>query len=207
VAIAKKRWSKKKGKLKVLEAKVEQQEISSLHKDLDATWASLEDALEEASQLNVVQEEFALAKETIRSLQSEVDELRCSQERMKALVDVVEPMGGLKKIDNKELCIAAISSLLVTFLGIIMKSTHPKTRLRAVCEALFDNILFGVEATKVALNKISQSKVLEVHRKIFLPWKVLCAIDLSIGGCLNYSGVDALWSVEGIALFSEHRMN
>lgn len=112
MAIAKKRWSKKKGKLKVLEAKVEQQEISSLHKDLDATWASLEDALEEASQLNVVQEEFALAKETIRSLQSGVDELRCSQERMKALVDVVEPMGGLKKLTTKSFALQPLIPFL-----------------------------------------------------------------------------------------------
>jgi hypothetical protein len=42
---------------------------------------------------------------------------------------------------------------------------------------------------------------MEVHWKVFSPWKVLCAIDLSIGGCLNYSGVDALRSVEGIGRY------
>jgi predicted nucleic acid-binding Zn-ribbon protein len=147
--IAKKWWSKKKGKMKALEAKVEQQkqEISSLKEDLDATCASLEDALEEASQLHAAQEELELAKEKIRSLKSEVDELLQSQQEMKALLDVVEPMGGLKKIDNKQLCVAAISSLIVTFLGILKKNTHPTTCLCVVCKAVFENVLFGVEAT------------------------------------------------------------
>jgi hypothetical protein len=39
------------------------------------------------------------------------------------------------------------------------------------------------------------------HRRIFTPWKILWAIDLSIGGCLNYNGVEVLRSVEGLGRY------
>jgi hypothetical protein len=50
---------------------------------------------------------------------------------------------------------------------------------------VFDNLFFGVEAMKAALQELSQNKILEAHQKIFSPWKVLHAIDLSIVGCLS----------------------
>jgi hypothetical protein len=34
------------------------------------------------------------------------------------------------------------------------------------------------------------------QRQVFLPWKILHAIDLSIAGSLNYNGVGTLRSVE-----------
>jgi len=145
-----------------------------------------------------LEEELAEAREAVIALEAEVTELRQVTAKMQVLADVLEPFGGVKKIDDKSIRVVAVSALLAAFLGVIMKSTHPLTRLRVVCEALFDKCLFGVEATTLMLQELSRKKIFDVHKKKFLPWKVLRAIDLSIGGCLNYSGVDALRSVEGL---------
>jgi hypothetical protein len=195
--IAKKWWEKKKEKLKALESKVEVQtkEINILEEDLELTASSLEDALEK---MPALEEELAEAREAVIALEAEVTELRQVTAKMQVLADVLEPFGGVKKIDDKSIRVVAVSALLAAFLGVIMKSTHPLTRLRVVCEALFDKCLFGVEATTLMLQELSRKKIFDVHKKKFLPWKVLRAIDLSIGGCLNYSGVDALRSVEGL---------
>jgi hypothetical protein len=163
--------------MKALKGKVKEQKqlISTIQEDLDATCASLEDALEEVNQLHSVQEELELAREEITSLQLELDELWQSKEKNKALADVVEAMGGLKKIDDKGIRVAAISSLLITFLGVIMKGTYPITHLHAVCEALFDNILFGVEAMKVVLQELSNNKIQVAHQKnIYTMESIMC---------------------------------
>jgi hypothetical protein len=86
----------------------------------------------------------------------------------------------------------AIQNLLTAFLGIIMWRTHPITRLCAVCEVIFDRCVFSPAATKTVLDQLYKTHVTKMHQKIFSTWKILEAIDLSIGGCLNYNGVEAL---------------
>jgi hypothetical protein len=63
------------------------------------------------------------------------------------------------------------------------------TRLYAVKEVIFDNELFG----SFAMQQVMKEMATKYARKnIFLPWKVLCSIDLAINGGINYAGVEAL---------------
>jgi predicted branched-subunit amino acid permease len=104
----------------------------------------------------------------------------------------------LKKIDDKTNHLLAIESLLLSFLSVIMFWTHPITWLCAVCHVLFVKCIFGVAATKAVLDEHYKKYVAGMNHEVFSPWKILRAIDLSIGGCLNYNGVKGLQFVEGL---------
>jgi hypothetical protein len=79
-----------------------------------------------------------------------------------------------------------------------MRKTHAITRLCVVIEALFSKAIFGVDATRIALNEMYTKYHLKEQRRVFLPWKILHAMDLCLSGSLNYKGVELLRSVEGL---------
>jgi hypothetical protein len=116
-------------------------------------------------------------------------------------MDAVNCHGGFEKIDGKGDRSLAIGALLVSYLAVIMRKTQPVTRLRAVCDALFSNLIFGVEATRTVLGQIYTKHIFVEQRRVFLPWKILRAIDLSIAGSLNYNGVETLCSVEELGRY------
>jgi len=77
-------------------------------------------------------------------------------------------------------------------LALLLSRTQATTRLHVVCEALFDNAIFGVEATQVVLKELYQKYFFKQMREMFAPWCVLRAIDLSSVGGLNYNGIETL---------------
>jgi hypothetical protein len=167
--IARKWWSKKKSRVKALEKKVKEQEreISQLREDCDSAHALLEAALEKNRNLESIQKECRAAREEVVTLQAALDEKR----PIDALLGSLDSCGGLKKIDDKSSQLIAISTLLVSFLGVIMKNTHPITRLHAVCEVLFDRCLFGIEATQAVLHDLYKKQFLMSMAKYFFHGK------------------------------------
>jgi hypothetical protein len=115
---------------------------------------------------------------------------------MNSILAAMNPHGGLTKITQKASRVAAIGAGILVVLSILLSRTQPTTRLQAVCEALFDRAIFGVEATQVVLNEIYQKYFFKQNREMFAPWKVLRAIDLSAVGGLNYNGIETLRKIE-----------
>jgi hypothetical protein len=81
--------------------------------------------------------------------------------------------------------VLAIGVLIVSYLGIIMKKTHSLIQLQVVIEAIFTNEIFCLEATKMALYEVYTKFILSEQRLIFLPWRILRAINLCMAGSLN----------------------
>ena len=63
------------------------------------------------------------------------------------------------------------------------------------------------------LDELYKKYVVGMHCEVFSPWKILRAIDLSIGGCLNYNGVKPfdLWKdwddMKGVLYLPEQPFN
>jgi hypothetical protein len=160
-------------------------ELSSQIETLEAENQCLEE------QCSVLKEENKSAMDTISTLSASLQQLE-GLEQASILLDSLEPFGGLKKIDDKTNHLLAIESLLLSFLSVIMFRTHPITRLHAVCHVLYEKCIFGIAATKAVPDKLYKKYVAGKHHEVFSPWKILRAIDLSIGGYLNCNGVEAL---------------
>jgi hypothetical protein len=79
-----------------------------------------------------------------------------------------------------------------------MRGTQQYTRLRTVCEALFEKAIFGADATNKVLKEISKKYV---RNCVYVPWKVLRALDLTVNGGINYNGIEILRSVEELDHF------
>jgi len=114
----------------------------------------------------------------VRLLQRERDSLAAdvqnSQEKISELDPIlkeVEAIGGLQQISGKKDRLHAIGRFLLSLLSIIMKCTHPITRLRAVCDAVFGLAVCGVTIMKTVLA--------EVHKNIFM---MSTRINLQLGG-------------------------
>jgi hypothetical protein len=101
----------------------------------------------------------------------------------------------IHKETRKPECLAMIGPVIVAVLGLIMWKTQVVSHLFALCEVLFDNNLFGAIPTERVL---SQYTKMYCWRYVYLPWKVLQALDLSINGGINYNGLEALHQVEGL---------
>jgi hypothetical protein len=99
-------------------------------------------------------------------------------------------------LTNKADRVVATGMTLLSFLAIIMKSTHPITRLHTVCECLFENAIFGAHVMKQVLQELFKKCIYKEQRLLFAPWKLLRAIDISAVGGLNYNGIETLRSVE-----------
>jgi hypothetical protein len=174
-------------------------------------WAEKRDALR---QLEEEKERFASEVAFLQAekqrLSAEVDSLNQQIEKDQSLIRDVqsrlsdaepilreaENFGGLTKIIDKDSRANAIGRFLLSLLAIIMKRTHPITRLRAVCDAIFGLAIFGVAVTKTVLSEVYKKYIFEEHRSKFAPWRVLRAIDLSSVGGLNFNGIETLRTVE-----------
>lgn len=167
--------------------------------------------------VNRLKEENQASTENIAILRNEIDKLH--QENMGLKVelshlkqelfnakakllkaeDIMEcnksviPM--IHKETRKPERLAMIGSVIVAVLGIIMRKTQAVSRLFTLCEVIFDNNLFGAIPTERVLNKCTR---MYCRRHVYLPWKVLQALDLSINGGINYNGLEALRRVEGL---------
>jgi hypothetical protein len=113
----------------------------------------------------------------------------------------VENFGGLQKITDKATRLHVVGRSLLSLMAVIMKHTHPITRLRTVCHALFGAAIFGAAVTKAVLSEVYKKYIFEEHRSTFAPWRVLRAIDLSPVGGLNFNGVETLRNVEELELY------
>ncbi len=152
--------------------------------------------------VSVLEEEAREANDKIDVLEAALQEPTGGGDRnVEKLIGIVNSHGGFQKIENKGDRSLAIGALLVSYLAIIMRKTQPVTRLRAICDALFSNVIFGVEATRTVLEEIYNKHFFTEQRRVFLPWKILRAIDMSIAGSLNYNGVETLRSVEELGRY------
>jgi hypothetical protein len=113
----------------------------------------------------------------------------------------VENFGGLQKITDKATRLHVVGRSLLSLMAVIMKHTHPITRLRTVCHALFGAAIFGAAVTKDVLSEVYKKYIFEEHRSTFASWRVLRAIDLSPVGGLNFNGVETLRNVEELELY------
>jgi hypothetical protein len=175
-------WAKKKDKLASLK-----QQVSSLSERV----RDLENEVE-------VSRERVLELEAIVDGQVAVDG---NNENVKKVVKAVECNGGFCKVDGKEQRLNVLGALLLSFLSIIMRHSHPITRLRVITDTLFSKLIFGAEATATVLDEVYEKYVVPKQRRIFLPWKILQAIDLTISGSLNFNGVEVMRSVENLGRY------
>jgi septal ring factor EnvC (AmiA/AmiB activator) len=159
-----------------------------------ATVVTLEEKLEKSqAEVASLEEELNVANKKIAELEAELEDTINRQDKNAAeVLKAVDEHGGFKKITDKAAQLLAIGAILVSFLGIIMKRSHNITRLRAVCDAIFNNLIFGAEATAIVLEEIYHKYIFSEQRRVFLLWKILRVIDLCMAGSLNYSGVEAL---------------
>ncbi len=104
---------------------------------------NLEDNLEEAeAKVASLEEALSVANDRIVELEAQLEDLMSNRNRnVTAVMNAVEEHGGFTKITDKVTQLLAIGAMLVSFLGVIMKRSHNVTRLRAVCDALFKNVL------------------------------------------------------------------
>ena len=144
--IARSWWAKKKDKVIALKRRVSQ--------------------LQE--RIRILEEEAQEANEKITGLEAALEEAIGGRDpNVEKLIGVVNSFGGFQRIEDKGDCKLAIGALLVSYLGIIMRKTHPVTRLRVVCEALFSNFIFGVEATSTVLEEVCKKHICMEHRRVF----------------------------------------
>jgi hypothetical protein len=75
---------------------------------------------------SVLQDEHnSASRERIPSLQTVLEEKQNVENDTNIFLGSVEPFGGLKKIDDKSNQLLAIASLLVSFLGVIIRRAYP----------------------------------------------------------------------------------
>ncbi len=65
---------------------------------------------------------------------------------------------------------------------------QPVTRLHALCEVTFEKELYGSHATGKVMKEVSKKCS---RKNIFLPWKILRSLDLSINGEINLTGIES----------------
>jgi hypothetical protein len=140
-------------------------------------------------------------------MQSTIEENNKYIEAMQGCVEenasfqcIISPLkryGGLQKATDKPTLIAAVGSVIIALMSVLMWKTMSLSRLCVVCDALFQNFIFGVDATKTMLSKL-QKIFFREQCATFAPWKVLRAINLSSVGGLNYNGLETLRNVEDL---------
>jgi hypothetical protein len=62
----------------------------------------------------------------------------------------------LSRITYKAERVTTIGKGIVALLSFVMTRTHAVTCFRTVCDAIFEQAIFGVEATEVVLKEIYQ---------------------------------------------------
>jgi hypothetical protein len=104
---------------------------------------------------------------------------------IKKVIGSVMEYGGFQKIDGNSNRVLAIGALILSYLAVIMKETQLLTRLCVVIEALFFGAIYGVDITRMVSDEVYSKHVFQEQRHVFLPWKTLCTIDLSLSGPLT----------------------
>ena len=137
----------------------------------------------------------------LERLTAENESLSQSIKETAPFVKSLDQYGGFCKLSNKETLLTALGSAIVAILSVVMRKTQPITRLRTICEVLFDRAIYGAAVTAKVLEEMYQKYFFKEHREIFAPWKVLRAIDVSAVGGLNYSGLETLRSCEGLGKY------
>ena len=100
------------------------------------------------------------------------------------------------KVTDKVARVAAVATAILYIVSIIMRGTQQYTRLRTVCEVLFEKAIFGADTTNKVLKEISKKYV---RNCIYVPWKR--ALDLTVNGGFNYNGIEILRSVKELDHF------
>jgi hypothetical protein len=151
----------------------------------------------------------ALERE-LQKLRSDVNNLhqRCLQHESRQNHDDFKWAAALKSKGfpetKKETNSAALKDLvgksLLALMAVAMAFTKPLSRLRVIVTVLFDNAIFGVEETRFMWMRLARKCT---RGEVFLPWKILKAMDLAPRGALNYSGLEVLRSVEGLGWYEQ----
>ncbi len=102
----------------------------------------------------------------------------------------------IKKESDRTSLVKMIGAAILFLFNIIMYHTQPLTRLHALVEAVFEMEIFGSFQTEKVLKEVSTKYA---RNTVFLPWKVLKSMDLAINGGINFTGVEALRKIEGLA--------
>jgi hypothetical protein len=123
-------------------------------------------------QKGILEEEAQEANEKINRLEAALHEPTGGRDRnAEKLTGIVNSCGGFHRIDDKgDFSLAsslAIETLLVSYLAIIMRKTQPVTWLHVICEVLFSNVIFGVEATKTVLEEIYKKYIFMDQQRFF----------------------------------------
>jgi hypothetical protein len=113
------------------------------------------------------------------TLTSLLEDMQQAKLKCNSIFAGLQELGGLTKLNDKATRVAAIGVTIISLLSVLMKSTHPITRLRTVCDAIFEKAIFGASVTKLVLQEIYKKYIYKEHRSLFAPWKILRAIDLS----------------------------
>ena len=100
-----------------------------------------------------------------------------------------------EKVKDRKKLFDVIGRVILSFIGILMKGTHVFSHVRAVADLIFKNELFGAEPTRAVLKEIAAPFIRE---SVFVPWKILCAMDLSPSGAFNYQGLETLREIEDL---------
>lgn len=103
---------------------------------------------------------------------------------------------SIRKETNSAALKEMVSKALLAVMAVAMAYTKPVTRLRVVADVLLQNFLFGVDATSSIFTSLVRKFV---RSSVFVPWKILKAMDLALKGSLNYRGIETLRQVEGLA--------
>ena len=171
---------------------------AALDEECGAARASL--AEERTAAVAALNEERALLDEERSAAMAALNEERAllveQRASISAIIEPLETVGGLKKITDRTALVGVVGSVLVSLMSVLMRKTKPVSRLRVICDALFQNCVFGVEATKTMLSDLYKRFYFQEQRNVFAAWKVLRSIDLSSVGGLNYNGLETLRNVE-----------
>ena len=72
----------------------------------------------------------------LKAAREELNELKQND-----LVAALNPFGGLSKIVDKATRVAVIGRGIMALLSVVMSRTHATTRLRTVCDAIFEHAI------------------------------------------------------------------
>jgi len=164
-----------------------------------------------AKQLQAEREAVATLKEENRKLQNSIslsmhecthakaEISNIKKELVNAKAEALKATGMppmIKKETDKVSMLRMLGDAILFILNVVMFRMQPITRLRSLCEIIFDNELLGTFATETVLHEVSLKYA---RKKIFLPWRVLRSIDLAINGGINLTGLESLRQVEDLA--------
>jgi hypothetical protein len=106
----------------------------------------------------------------------------------------------IKKESERTSMLQMIGDAILFIFSVVMFKTKPLTRLLSLCEVIFDREIFGSFATQRVIKDISR-KYARSH--IFVLWKVLRSIDLTINGGINLTGLESLRKVEDLEEYQQ----